>query len=290
MRGMWRDVIDADNAADAFIVSRATANDRNVNLAGLGGRYHSLDFLINAHLQLGQLKEAKRIVDLRNGLAQFLAEFRYTGHTAFAAIPVRYAFEREAWAEAAKLTIPKTPYPQAEAISWFGRALGAARSNDLESAKKTLVALQGLKKRLENSNEPYWAGQVHIQELATLAWISSGEGQKAAAIAAMRAAADLEDKSEKHIAMENRLSPMRELLGELLLEVAEPAQARIEFERSLRFTPNRYRSIAGAARAAGQLGDRLAARKYYEELVALSSSADVERPEVAVARRFLAQE
>ena len=157
---------------------RATANDRNVNLAGLGGRYHSLDFLINAHLQLGQLKEAKRIVDLRNGLAQFLAEFRYTGHTAFAAIPVRYAFEREAWAEAAKLTIPKTPYPQAEAISWFGRALGAARSNDLESAKKTLVALQGLKKRLENSNEPYWAGQVHIQELATLAWISSGEKRR----------------------------------------------------------------------------------------------------------------
>ena len=83
---------------------------------------------------------------------------------------------------------------------------------------------------------------------------------------------------------------MRELLGELLLEVAEPAQTRIEFERSLRFTPNRYRSIAGAARAAGELGDRLAARKYYEELVALSSSADVERPEVAVARRFLAQE
>jgi hypothetical protein len=290
MRGMWRDVIDADNAADALIVSRATAADRNVNLAGLGGRYHSLDFLMNAHLQLGQLKEAKRIVDLRNSLAQLPAELRYTSHTAFAAIPVRYAFERGAWAEAAKLAVPRTPYPQAEAITWFGRALGAARSKDLEGAKKALVALQGLKKRLETSDEPYWAGQVHIQELATLAWISLQQGQKAAAIVTMRGAADLEDKSEKHIAMENRLSPMRELLAELLVEVGEPAQARIEFERSLRLTPNRYRSIAGAARTGEHAGDRLAARKYYEELVALSTSADVERPEVAVARRFLAKE
>jgi len=232
----------------------------------------------------------KRIVDLRNSLAQFPAEFRYTGHTAFAALPVRYAFERGAWAEAANLAISPTPYPQAEAVTWFGRSIGAARSNDLKGAKKALVALQGLKNQLEKSNEPYWAGQVYIQELATLAWISLQHGQKAEAIVAMRGAADREDKSEKHIAMENRLSPMRELFGELLLEVGEPAQAIIEFERSLQLTPNRYRSIAGAARAAEQLGERLPAQKYYEELVALSASADIERPEVMVARRFLAKE
>jgi hypothetical protein len=54
----------------------------------------------------------------------------------------------------------------------------------------------------------------------------------------MREAADLEDKSGKHVAMEIRLSPMRELLGELLLQANEPALALKEFESSLRSYPN----------------------------------------------------
>ena len=87
----------------------------------------------------------------------------------------------------------------------------------------------------------YWAEQVEIQRRATAAWVARVEGRHAEAIGAMRSAADLEDTSEKHIAMENRLVPMRELLGELLLEVHEPAAALMEFEASLQ-RPNRFRS------------------------------------------------
>lgn len=96
---------------------------------------YSLDFLINAYLQLGQDQQAKRIVDGRNSVTEYPPNFRYSGHTAFAAIPVRYAFERAAWAEAAALAIPKTPFAQAEAITWFGRAIGGARSGDPAKAK-----------------------------------------------------------------------------------------------------------------------------------------------------------
>ena len=70
---------------------------------------------------MGYEQQAKVIVDARNSVAEFPAGFRYSGHTAFAAIPVRYAFERAAWAEAAALAIPKTAFAQAEAIAWFGR-------------------------------------------------------------------------------------------------------------------------------------------------------------------------
>jgi Tfp pilus assembly protein PilF len=104
----------------------------------------------------------------------------------------------------------------------------------------------------------------------------------------MRNAADMEDRSEKHIAMENRLSPMRELLGELLLETKQPAGALEAFEGSLKSSPNRYRSLAGAARAAEALGDHTKARSYYASLVALGRDADTERPDLVVARRFLA--
>ena len=104
----------------------------------------------------------------------------------------------------------------------------------------------------------------------------------------MRQAADLEDRSGKHVAMENRLSPIRELLGELLMEAQEPAQALKEFETSLRNNPNRYRSFAGAAISAERAGDLARARPYYEKLVLLAGNADTARPDIIAAKQYLA--
>ena len=288
--GMWREVIGSDRAADdEAIAYTARVNPRAaVDPAKNAGRYHSLDFLTNAYLQLGQDQLAKAIVDARNSVAEFPADFRYSGHTAFAAIPVRYAFERAAWAEAAALEVPKTPFAQAEAITWFGRAIGAARNGDLTKAKEAIGQLGVLKSRLAKTNDDYWTGQVIIQERAAEGWLAFGEGRKADAIAELRQAADLEDRSGKHVAMENRLSPIREMFGELLLEANEPAQALTEFETSLRNNPNRFRSFAGAAKAAERVGNRAQARSYYEKLVTLAARADDGRPGLVAAKQYLA--
>src|SRR4051794_13015941 len=288
--GMWQEVIGSDRAADdATIAYTARVNPQAAaDPAKDPGRYHFLDFLTNAYLQLGNDQQAKRIVDVRNSVAEYPANFRYSGHTAFAAIPVRFAFERSAWAEAAALAIPKTPFAQAEAITWFGRAIGAARSGDLPKAREAVDQLGGLRDTLAKANDAYWTGQVAIQEQAAGAWLALAEGRKGDAIAAMRQAADLEDRSGKHVAMENRLSPIRELHGELLLEANEPAQALKEFETSLRNNPNRYRSFAGAAKAAERAGDRAQAQSYYEKLVALAAQADGGRPDLVAAKRYLA--
>src|SRR5262252_4136377 len=175
--GMWQEVISSDRASDDLTM----AYTARINPQAAGepaknpARYHSLDFLINAYLQLGQDQQAKHIVDARNTVSEFPATFRYSGHTAFAAIPVRYAFERSAWGEAAALAIPKTPFAQAEAISWFGRAVGAARNGELANAKEAVDYLRMLKDRLDNAREEYWAGQVAIQELASKAWTALAE-------------------------------------------------------------------------------------------------------------------
>jgi hypothetical protein len=110
--GMWQEVISSDRAADYETLTYTARVDPQAaaDPAKNAGRYHFLDFLTNAYLQLGQDQQAKRIVDARNSVAEYPAGFRYSGHTAFAAIPVRYAFERSAWAEAAALQIPKTPF------------------------------------------------------------------------------------------------------------------------------------------------------------------------------------
>jgi hypothetical protein len=289
MVGKWNEVIRSNLASDA---SQKTYTLRMNPGAGTiqadnPARYHQLDFLTVAYLQLAQDRRAKEIVDLRNSVAVLTPDFRYTAHTAFAAIPVRYALDRSAWAEAAVLPVMKTPYAQAEAISWFGRALGAARTSDLGAAREDVANLRRLDEKLVQEKETYWADQTDIQIKAAEAWIALAEGRADDASALMRNAADMEDRSEKHIAMENRLSPMRELLGELLLETKQPAGALEAFEGSLKSTPNRYRSWTGAARAAEALGDHTKARGYYGSLAALGRDADTERPDLVAARTFL---
>jgi tetratricopeptide (TPR) repeat protein len=105
----------------------------------------------------------------------------------------------------------------------------------------------------------------------------------------MRRAADSEQASVKDVAMENRLYPMRELLGDLLLEAGQPQAALREYVAALQDTPNRFRGIYGAAVAAQSAGDRQMAAEYFGKLVTVAQHADTERPELARARAFLAK-
>jgi tetratricopeptide (TPR) repeat protein len=170
----------------------------------------------------------------------------------------------------------------------FTRGLGMARSGDLAGAKAEIEAIKALRAALERSNQSYWAERSEEQMLAISAWIALKEGARDPAIKLMRAAADGEDGSVKHVAMENRLYPLRELYAELLLETGQPAAALHEFETALEQTPNRYRVLLGIARAANAAGDRQKASEYYGKLVNLAKNADTERPETAEAKAFLA--
>jgi len=290
MLGLWQDAIQADRAADDYIKATATGSGK-AEPATLPGRYHSLDFLMNAHLQLAQDREAKRILDERNSLETFPPGFIYSGHVAFAAIPVRYALERGDWLAASRLEISRTPFAQAAAVTEFARGLGAARTGDAPAARVALGQLANLRTQLADAGEAYWARQIDIYAKAVEAWALLAERRRREAVPLMRQAAELEGASEKHVALENRLVPMRELLGEMLLEVRQPALALSEFGASLQTSPNRYRSFAGAAKAAERMGSDAApiARRYYEALLRLAADADSERPEMEAARRFLGE-
>ena len=288
--GLWQEAIEADTAAIASYTEYFGQVDPRV-----AGRptlipriYHSVDFMTNARMQLAQDRQVAELLTPYREVSE-PPPLIYAYHTGFAAAFVRYAFDRGAWAEAAALPVPRTPYPMAEAITWFGKAMGAARNGEPADARASVGQLQRLRSRLGEAGDTYWAEQVRIQEMAASAWIALAEGQRDEAVRLMRAAADLEDRTEKHIAMENRLSPMREMLGEMLLETDQPAAALPEFEASLRVAPNRYRSFAGAAKAAERAGDRDAARLWYGRLLELTAQADTERPDMAAARLFLAR-
>jgi len=217
--------------------------------------------------------------------------FEYlVGYTGLAAIPARFALERQAWREAAALEPRGSQYPQAEAITYFARAIGSARGGDFNAADSEVSKLQELRAKLENASQSYWAGQVEIQMLAASAWIAEAKGQEDEALKFMRAAADLEDNSEKHIAMENRLYPMRELLGDLLMEQHRFATALTEYEAALLSAPNRLRGLYGAAKAAEETGNVEKATAYFGKLAELTKGADAPRPEIQEAKDFLAHQ
>jgi tetratricopeptide (TPR) repeat protein len=103
----------------------------------------------------------------------------------------------------------------------------------------------------------------------------------------MRRAADLEDKSDKHIVTPARLLPARELLGDMLLELKRPAEALKEYEASQVREPNRLRGYYGAGLAASQAGQHAKAKQHFGKLVAMAGKGEP-RPEVTAARNWLA--
>jgi len=187
------------------------------------------------------------------------------------------------------LSVRGTQFPAAQSISYFARALGAARSGNAAAARAEIADLDEIEAKLAAANDDYWAGQTRVQKQAAIAWVMFSEGQRGEAIAAMHKAADLDDASEKTVAMENKLVPIRELLGELYLSAGMDKEALVEFEASDKVLPNRFRTIAAAAAAARAIGSVEAAKRFYRALTALAADADGNRPEISEARAYLSQ-
>jgi hypothetical protein len=277
-RGYWRDSIESNVAS-----ARSAANHFD--------QLDAMDYLVYAHLQLAQDDSAASVLAQMNELAKINPEHFVTGF-ALAAMPSRYALERGRWSEAGTLTLfgnefPWSRFPQSEAVLVFARGLGAARAGDVAASRRDLDRLQVLRETLSAAKQPYWAEQVTIQHGVVSAWVARAAGKNDEALRLMRAAADAEDATEKHPVTPGPIVPARELLGEMLLEADQPGSALREFESSMRIEPNRFRGLAGAARAAQRAGDRAKARTYYTQLVALAERGDGSRPELREARAFL---
>ena len=270
--GYWQESIDSN-------VEAAAAARRE---SQTGEELHASDYEIYAYLQTGQDEAAGRIA---NSLSEIASRFDpkaamsgaggpSVGYFAIAAIPARYALERRNWEQAGQLVLRETPFPYTDAMTWFARGLGAARLGQAAAANKSAMALQQIQERLSKANEPYWARQVEIQELAVAAWAAFAAGKKRAALRKMESAAELEDGTEKSAVTPGPLAPARELLGEMLLELNEPAHALGQFEATLKKEPRRFRSLYGAAHAAQLIGSRSTSQRYFRELLKVCVDAD----------------
>jgi len=278
--GAWEDSA-ATNIRSAAVAKKGVGESAEA--------YHASDYTVYAYLQLArdadarrEMEEALKVTTGINPAQQFIAQY------SMAAMPARYAMERGAWREAMQLQPQPSKILFADAITYFARALGAARSGDPAAAEKDAEELARLHKALQDARNNYWATEVEIQRLAVAGWIALAQGKTDDAQKLMRAAADLEDKNDKHPVTPGRIVPARELLAEMLLQLKQPALALKEFEASQVREPNRFRGYYGAARAAEAAGDRQKAGEYFAKLVDLSKNADGARPELARAKAYMA--
>lgn len=281
--GLWQESIQSNLASAAK--ARAAASSKDY--------LHALDYLIYAYLQGAQDQKAKGVLDEVTALSKVEEEVFQVAY-AWAAIPARYAVERRRWSEAARLELHPANFPwdkfrYTEAIIYFARALGAARSNNPTAARRDVEKLSSIQHELAEAKETYWADQVEIQLEAATAWVLHAEGKDEEALTQMRSAAALEAATEKHPVTPGPIIPARELLGEMLIELKQPQLALQEFAASLQDSPNRFNGLFGAASAAELLGDKKTAGDYYAKLAILTANADSDRPELRKAKEFLAQ-
>src|SRR5262245_23821508 len=192
--------------------------------------YHASDFTVYAHLQLAQDQKADAMIKRSRATAdRGDRPINFVNFTAKAAMPARYVLERADWAGAAAMPMAPTKYPMADSLIRFTRGLGMARTGDIAGANGEIEAMKALRTTLQGADQSYWADRTEEQMLAVSAWVALKQGDRDQALKFMRAAADGEDASLKHVAMENRLFPLREQLAELLLEVGQPAAGLTEF-------------------------------------------------------------
>ena len=288
--GMWSENIAANRASAE--AARAYAASHHPDAASFE-ELHALDYMMYGYLQSARDREAREVLGRLAEIKKTHPETDFVVGYAFGAMPARYALERRQWKEAATLPVPAMTFwsklPFAEGHIVYAHAVGAARSGDLAGAAVAADRLRDLAAAIKDPRFLYFAQQMELQRQAALGLIALGRGEKDEAIRTLRAAAGREDSLGKHPVSPGAILPIRELLGEALLESGRPAEALAEFEASLRIYPRRFNGVAGAAAAAAKAGKQLEARGHYRDLLELAKGGDGARPELKAAAAYLKQ-
>jgi tetratricopeptide (TPR) repeat protein len=254
---------------------------------------HAIEYLIYAHLQKGADDEAVRQLKRLHQTARLQPTFKTAFH--LASTRARYALERRAWREAMSLA-PREPasldwdrYVWPEAVTWFARGLGAARQGKSQDARAAADRLGVLEAAASKSGEGLFARNIRILRLEVDAWLAQAERDTKSSVALMREAAALELATPKHAVTPGPTLPAYELLGDLLLEQAHPAEALAAYRRSLELYPRRFNSLLGAARGARASGDESGARTFYQGLLQVAAAGS-RRSGLDEARTFVSRQ
>ncbi|HWY22510.1 MAG TPA: hypothetical protein VNX26_14890 [Candidatus Acidoferrum sp.] len=292
--GLWQDDINSNLASIA-----ATRKTAAMHMGGEGHQFHAMGFLLYAYLQSGREVDAAKVIDEVKAMPHMKSMYGSDFDPQFNALttfPALYDLELRHWTDAAALQLPEGTDGAAlqlvhggmrgdQAVTYWARAIGAARSGNLTQARKDQKQIETIHKEFVDQKKTEYAEAVWQDYQEASAWIAHAQGKDDEAIASLRAVADKNDK----LGNEPGSIPAREMLADMLLEAKRPQQALAEYQTDLKLNPNRFDGLYGAARAAEAAGKQKDATEYYALLLKVCDGSNSTRPELSRARELVAQ-
>jgi len=282
--GLWQDDINSNLASIA-----ATRKTAAMHMGGEGHQFHAMDFLVYAYLQSGREADAQRVIDEVKAMPakkDDMYGMDFDPRTdALVTFTARYALEMHHWTEAASLELIPGAETGDNSITYWARAIGAARSGNLPDARKDVAEIETIHTTLLKQKKTSFAESVEQDRQEAAAWVAHAEGNNDEAIKTLRTIAEKEEaEGDEPLAI-----PAREMLADMMLDMNHPEQALTEYEADLKFNPNRFNGLYGAARAAEMAGKSDKSNSYYARLVKICDGSNSDRPELSRAKSLLAQ-
>jgi tetratricopeptide (TPR) repeat protein len=266
--GMWPADIESNLAS---VAASKAAEERHQN--GAMDQFHSDDFLLYAFLQTGQDARAKTVIgDSTAALTRFesmpeMGDRYMAGMFPYyrTKLPVFFALEMRDWKSAAALEPVAGARPETKTMTYWARTVAAGHLRQPHQAQADLAEYDSLVEQVRKGRHAYYADSTgaRITRGEMLAWVAFAGGNSADALNHMRECADLQDK----VGQGEVDIPAREMLADMLLELAQPRAALVEYKQALKLSPNRFNGLYNAGRAAEALGDKAQANGYYTTLL-----------------------
>jgi len=279
--GMWQADIDA-NIGSVAASHAAEARKQS----GAMDQFHSDDFLLYAYLQSGQDARAKAVLaDSATAIARFetmsdMGEHYMTGMFPYyrTKLPIFYDLEMRDWNAAAALQPIAGAPPETQTLTFWARTVAAGHLHQPQKARDNLREYDALIENIRKGRHAYFADSTgaRIEHGEMLAWSAYADGNPEDALKQMRESADLQDK----VGQGEVDIPAREMLADILLELARPQEALVEYKKALTLSPNRFNGLFNAGMAAEAAGDKALAQSYYATLLKLTDDGSQStRPE-----------
>lgn len=281
--GLWQDDIESNVRSIA-----ATQKEASEHMGGEGHQFHAMDFLVYAYLQTGREDEAQKIIDEVKAMPA-MHDMYGMGFDprlfALSAFPASYALEMHRWDDAAKLEPVSGAGDYDRAATYAARAIGSARSGNVEQAQKEVNQIESIQKKLEPNRKKEQGAYDGVSDELTeaKAWLTFAEGKHDDAEKMLRKIAD----KEQGEAESSEGVPAHEMIGDMLLESGSAENALAEYETTLKTNPGRFDALYGAGQAAEKAGMHDKANEYYAEIVKNCEGGKSERAELKHAREVM---
>jgi tetratricopeptide (TPR) repeat protein len=268
--GLWQEDIRSNLAA------LSAARDPSIHV-GAENQLHPMDFLEYAYLQIGEDDRAKEILEEQRKVTYQPIDphLSHIDHTRMNSTALFY-LETHNWRRAESLQ----PYSQAESynqsVVYWAQAVAAGHLHNLTAAEHALKQYDLMVTATKQGPHPFLAQNMLLSRQEAQAWVLLLEGKQDDAVKTLRTAASEQEKYGKG---EIEL-PAREMLGDMLMDMERPADALVEYEKSLSNDPNRFNALYGAGHAAQLIGDTTKEKRYFGQLLANCSVVKTQRPEL----------